>query len=443
MAIITLQNVSKSFSLQRDRPRSFQELFVNGLRRASRAKREVLWALRDVSFTVEKGETLAIIGHNGSGKSTCLKLLTRILQPTQGIVHVQGRVSALLELGAGFHPELTGRENVFLYGAILGLRRREVARQFDEIVSFAEIERFIDAPLKFYSSGMQVRLAFATAIHVHPDILLIDEVLAVGDQSFQEKCWGAIRERAERGVTIVFVSHNLDAVRRLCRRAVWLDHGILREDGEVGEVVQHYIESVHYQDARLPERDSAPSPEELASLPLMVEENAMGQGETVPEAICRNRGRWGTKEIEITGVRFLDAEGRSVPSVPAGSALTVVISYWAKRPIAEPSFGLSLYREDGLHVTGDVVAARDLGLACANGRGEVHYHIPALPLVGATYFCSAAVFSRDQSVTYDYHNLLYPFQVYCGPNTRPMLGVMTLPGRWQHRFLERQEGDER
>lgn len=437
MAILTLQNVSKSFLLQRDRSRSFQELFVNGFRRrATHARREVLWALREVSFSVEQGETLGIIGHNGSGKSTCLKILTRILRPTSGTVDVQGRVSALLELGAGFHPELTGRENVFLYGAILGLGRREIACQFDEIVSFAESERFIDAPLKFYSSGMQVRLAFATAIHVHPDILLIDEVLAVGDQRFQEKCWRAIREMADRGVTIVLVSHDLDAVRRLCRRVVWLDHGILREDGDAEEVVQHYIESVHYQDARLPERASAPLADELIGLPLADSEEA------TPETIRRNRGRWGTREIEIIGVQFLDGAGRPVRRVNAGSALTVVISYRAQRPIPEPSFGLSLYREDGLHVTGDVAMASDLGLASATGEGEVYYHIPALPLVGATYFFSAAVFSQDRNRTYDYHNLLYPLEVQSVLSERPMLGVMTPLGKWQRQPCETQQGGE-
>ncbi len=441
MAIIAFHNVSKSFSLQRDRPRSFQELVVNGLRRGHRAGREVLWALRDVSFQAEKGETLGIIGHNGSGKSTCLKLLTRILQPTQGTVCVQGRVSALLELGAGFHPELTGRENVYLYGAILGLRRREIVQRFDEIVSFAEVERFIDAPLKFYSSGMQVRLAFATAIHVHPDILLVDEVLAVGDQSFQEKCWGAIRSMAEEGVTIVFVSHNLDAVRRLCRRALWLDHGLLREDGEVEEVVQHYIESVHFQDARLPERPSAPSPGEFQGMGTLTGESGQHDGGLpVPEVIRRNQGRWGTREVEITCVRFLDAEGRVARWVPVGSALTIAIAYRAEKPISRPSFGISLYREDGLHVTGDVAKGEALGLARLEGVGEVRYHIPALPLVGATYFCSAAIFSSDQSVTYDYHNLLYPFEVRSDADLRPLLGVMTPPGRWEHRPLDASEG---
>ncbi|MFH1084420.1 MAG: ABC transporter ATP-binding protein, partial [Chloroflexota bacterium] len=189
MPIIDLVRVSKCFHLYPDRPRSLQEVALQALRRPRWHRNgETLWALRDVSFGVEPGQTVGIIGSNGSGKSTCLKLLTRIIQPTSGQVRVQGRVAALLELGAGFHPELTGRENIFLQGAVQGMSRREMVARLDEIVAFAELERFIDVPVKVYSSGMYVRLAFATAIHVQPDVLLVDEVLAVGDQSFQHKC---------------------------------------------------------------------------------------------------------------------------------------------------------------------------------------------------------------------------------------------------------------
>jgi lipopolysaccharide transport system ATP-binding protein len=245
MPAIRVADVSKRFLLRRDRPRSFQELAVNGLRRRkSHNREEVFWALQDVSFLVERGETVGIVGANGAGKSTCLKLLARILEPTAGTIEVEGRVSAILELGSGFHPELTGRENITLYGSILGLRRREMARRFDEIVAFAELERFIDIPVKFYSSGMYVRLAFATAINVSPDILLLDEVLAVGDQSFQKRCLVRINELEASGMTIVFVSHSLDAVKGLCDRALWLDGGTLREDGATEAVVARYLEHV-------------------------------------------------------------------------------------------------------------------------------------------------------------------------------------------------------
>jgi lipopolysaccharide transport system ATP-binding protein len=202
---------------------------------------ETLWALKDVSFEVEHGEAIGVIGRNGAGKSTLLKLLSRITEPTYGRARIHGRVGSLLEVGTGFHPELTGRENIYLSGAILGMRRAEVDRKFDEIVAFAEVERFLDTPVKRYSSGMYVRLAFAVAAHLEPEILLIDEVLAVGDAAFQRKCLGKMGDVATEGRTVLFVSHNLVAVQSLCRRAVWLDDGLLRESGESGQVVASYL----------------------------------------------------------------------------------------------------------------------------------------------------------------------------------------------------------
>jgi lipopolysaccharide transport system ATP-binding protein len=239
------QNVSKRFVMSHDRAHSFQELMLRLFHRGEGSSKETLWALRDVSFEIRPGEAVAIIGRNGSGKSTCLKLMTRILTPTEGRVEAQGRVAGLLELGAGFHPELTGRDNIYLNGALMGLGRREIARRFDEIVAFAELERFVDAQIKFYSSGMTMRLGFSIAVCVSPDILLIDEVLAVGDQSFQEKCLRRIDEVQKSGVTIVFVSHALETVRALCDRAIWFDRGELQEDGPCDAVVDSYMASVH------------------------------------------------------------------------------------------------------------------------------------------------------------------------------------------------------
>jgi len=251
-SVIHVDRVSKCFRLRPNRPRSFQELFVKRFRpRHSEPLTDdrLLWALQDVSFSVEQGEAVGIIGSNGSGKTTCLRVLARILQPTKGHVRVQGRVSALLELGTGFHPELTGRENVYLYGSILGLTRREIDRRFDEIVSFAEIERFIDVPVKLYSSGMYVRLGFATAIHVDANILLLDEVLAVGDQSFQKKCLERIQQLADSGVTIVYVSHDLESVRNLCPRALWFKRSRLCEDGPSDQVISSYLSDVEQEGA--------------------------------------------------------------------------------------------------------------------------------------------------------------------------------------------------
>ena len=204
---------------------------------------EELWALRDVSFTVEQGEVLGIIGRNGAGKSTLLKILSRVTAPTSGKIKVKGRIASLLEVGTGFHPELTGRENIYLNGAILGMRRDEITRKFDEIVDFAEVEKFIDTPVKRYSSGMYVRLAFAVAAHLDPEILVVDEVLAVGDAEFQKKCLGKMGDVAKEGRTVLFVSHNMVAVQTLCQRALWLDSGQLKTQGAVSQIVTTYLRS--------------------------------------------------------------------------------------------------------------------------------------------------------------------------------------------------------
>jgi lipopolysaccharide transport system ATP-binding protein len=203
-------------------------------------QREQIWALRDVSFEIQEGEVVGLIGRNGAGKTTLLKILSRVTRPTTGYAEVHGRMGTLLEVGTGFHPELTGRENVFLSGAILGMSKREMDRKFDEMVAFAEVEKFIDTPLKHYSTGMQMRLAFAVAAHLEPEILLVDEVLAVGDAAFQKKCLGKMGEVARGGRTIVFVSHQMNQIRRLCERVLWIDAGQLRNDGPTAEVTASY-----------------------------------------------------------------------------------------------------------------------------------------------------------------------------------------------------------
>ena len=212
------------------------------LRRQGAKAPLMFWALKDVSFDVAEGEVVGLIGRNGAGKSTFLKVLSRVTDPTEGRILLRGRVGSLLEVGTGFHPELTGRENIFLNGAILGMRRAEIVRQFDEIVAFAEVEKFIDTPVKHYSSGMYLRLAFAVAAHLEPEILLVDEVLAVGDAAFQKKCLGKMGDVARQGRTVIFVSHNTTALRSLCSRAVWLNEGRVAEDGPTGTVVDHYLQ---------------------------------------------------------------------------------------------------------------------------------------------------------------------------------------------------------
>jgi lipopolysaccharide transport system ATP-binding protein len=254
MKAITIERVSKQYRLgQRERYRALRDTLADVLRAPVRGVSRLLsgntavdtsdtriWALRDISFEVAQGEVIGIVGRNGAGKSTLLKVLSRITAPTEGHVTIRGLVGSLLEVGTGFHPELSGRENVFLNGAILGMRRGEIARKFDEIVAFAEIERFIDTPVKHYSSGMQMRLAFAVAAHLEPEVLIVDEVLAVGDAAFQQKCLGKVGEVTKSGRTVLLVSHQLNQVRRLCNRVVWLEGGQVRQIGPTAEVVTGY-----------------------------------------------------------------------------------------------------------------------------------------------------------------------------------------------------------
>ncbi|MEO8042051.1 MAG: ABC transporter ATP-binding protein [Acidobacteriota bacterium] len=239
MQVINAENLSKRYVLGSRQPYSFREMLTSMFERDD--EKRILWALRDVSFSVGEGETLGLIGHNGAGKSTLLKILSRITKPTSGTASIRGRVGSLLEVGTGFHSELSGRENIYLNGAILGMKRAEIEKKFDEIVAFSEIETFLDTPVKHYSTGMYMRLAFSVAAHLDPEVLIVDEVLAVGDVGFQRKCLRKMRDVGESGRTVIFVSHDMQSITRLCRRVIWMKDGELRSDGEAKHVVGEYL----------------------------------------------------------------------------------------------------------------------------------------------------------------------------------------------------------
>ena len=240
MNVINAEKLSKQYTLGSRQPYSLREMLTGFFDRGGDSNR-VLWALRDVSFTVDEGETLGLIGHNGAGKSTLLKILSRITKPTSGTASIRGRVGSLLEVGTGFHSELSGRENIYLNGAILGMKRSEIEKKFDEIVAFSEIETFLDTPVKHYSTGMYMRLAFSVAAHLDPEVLIVDEVLAVGDVGFQRKCLRKMRDVGESGRTVIFVSHDMQSITRLCKRVIWLKDGELRDDGEAKHIVGEYL----------------------------------------------------------------------------------------------------------------------------------------------------------------------------------------------------------
>ncbi len=334
-AAICFEKVSKRFILHHARPRSFQELVIGALWRSR--SREELWALKDVSFEVERGGMLGIIGPNGSGKSTALKLITRILEPTAGTISVNGKVSALIELGAGFHPDLTGRENVYLNGSILGLSQEEMDAKFKDIVAFAELERFINVPLKHYSSGMYMRLGFAIAINVEPDILLIDEVLAVGDESFQRKCLAKIEEFKAQGNTMVFVSHALENVRKLCDQAIWLERGEIKSRGCPDDVIYDYLDDLRRKEEggldqkrrhlKFKLEVEGSRFEGLPSHVLMGENDVQCLGDGWHEAEdWAPKGRWTTRRASV----FLR---------PDGSSRRLHMIAWCPQPALTPQSG--------------------------------------------------------------------------------------------------------
>jgi len=369
-------------------------------------------ALKGVSFDVPTGKTFGIVGRNGSGKSTMLKLIAGIGRPTSGEVKVNGRVSALIELGAGFHPEISGRDNVFINGMMLGLSKREVARRFDEIVTFAELEDFIDEPVKTYSSGMYMRLGFSVAINVDPDVLLIDEVLAVGDEAFTHKCLDRFADFRRRGRTVLLVTHSLDMVSRFCDAALWLDHGVVRAEGDPRRVIDAYLLDVAAAENRALDRRPATSVAAITEQP--------------EDMMKANEGRWGSQEAEIASVEFVRNDGSSAYVFESGEPLAIRMRVRAHRPLTDFVFGVALFSAEGVCCYGtntDIEGAKPHEFA---GDAEVGFVIDSLCLVAGTYTVDVAVHRRN-GVPYDYHRSLYTIRVTSKLNET---GIVRPPHRW-------------
>jgi len=385
--------------------RTLKSALLTGSLLSDLSPEETFTALDGISFEVAKGSTFGVIGENGSGKSTLLKLLAGIAKPTRGSLAVAGRVSALIELGAGFHPEISGRENVAINGIMLGLTRKEVAERFDDIVAFAELQEFIDAPVKTYSSGMYARLGFAVAIHVDPDVLLIDEVLAVGDEAFTRKCLDKIAEFRRRGKTIVIVTHSLGLVEKMCDDVLWLRHGKLADHGDPKRVVDAYLTYVAGGEEALLAAGHAQAA--AASPDTPAPEAAPGE----PVAAHGYRaGRWGSREVEITGVRLLDGRGRERHVYVPGETLTLRLSVRAASPVADFVFGLGLFGADGVNVYGTNTDLEDYEAINLHGEAEIALVLEDLRLVEGTYLVDVAAHRRD-GTPYDYHRGLYSFRV--------------------------------
>jgi len=380
-------------------------------------------ALRGVSFSVPKGCTYGVIGRNGSGKSTLLKCVAGITRPTEGEVKVDGRISALIELGAGFHPEISGRENIFINGIMLGLTKGEIKRRFDEIVEFAEMQDFIDAPVKTYSSGMYMRLGFAVAVHVDPEVLLVDEVLAVGDQGFTHKCLDKFAEFRRRNKSILLVTHSLDLVEKFCDVAHWLDKGVTKGDGDPKRVVAAYM--IDVEDTEENELAKAEAVRVAASAKEVVEAQPTeispspaetGEGPAVDEpqgpkdGFKSDEGRWGTREIEITNVTITGPEGDAGHVFQSGDAIQIRMDVTAKEKITDFVFGLGLFNADNVCVYGTNTNLEEFQPTEIDGNATVTFTIDHLDLVEGTYRLDLAAHKAD-GYPYDYHRLLYTFRV--------------------------------
>jgi ABC-type polysaccharide/polyol phosphate transport system ATPase subunit len=375
---------------------------------------ETFTALNNVTVSVPRGQTLGVIGRNGSGKSTMLKLVAGISKPTSGTVTVKGRISALIELGAGFHPEISGRENVFINGIMLGLTKREVADRFDEIVEFAELKEFIDAPVKNYSSGMYMRLGFAVAIHVDPEVLLVDEVLAVGDEGFTHKCLDKFAEFKRRGKTILLVTHSLGMVERFCDEALWLDTGRVKGSGDPKRIVGAYMTDVEHREEReltatdAKAREAAAVPQEPGAAPLP--DTPVAVASATDNMFRAIEGRWGSREVEIMEAAFLGRDGEARHVFQTGEPMVVRMRIRAPAPIEDFVFGVGLFSADGVCCYGTNSDIEGFIGRKLYGDAEVRITFPALDLVPGTYKVDLAVHRRD-GATYDYHRLLYTFRM--------------------------------
>jgi len=389
---IVVNDVWKKFRLYDERNQSLKAAVMRG----RRARYREFDALKGVSFEIPEGTTFGLIGENGSGKSTLLKCIARILRPDGGDITTTGKISALLELGAGFHPELSGRENVYLNGAILGMSKKQLEERFDEIVDFAGLAEFIDSPVKNYSSGMYVRLGFSVAINVDPDILLVDEVLAVGDEAFQRKCSEKFAELKESGKTIVVVSHALGTMRTLCDRLALLEHGNLVDVGDAGHIVDEYMTDVHVD--RVTDGDHGT--------------------------------RWGSGEGRISKIELLDARGRAVTTVSTGDAVTFRFHYELDDRFERPVFGMAIHTIDGVHVTGPNTREAGFVPEFLEGSGYVDLRVDRLMLVRGIYDVSVSLVDYSCLHTFDMRHRSFRFDVERG-QPEEQYGVVSLGGTWE------------
>ncbi|MDD6826322.1 MAG: ABC transporter ATP-binding protein [Oscillospiraceae bacterium] len=367
---IVIKDVQKKFRVFYDKGQSFKEILLF----KNRSHYEERTVLNGISLTVKKGEAIGLVGHNGCGKSTLLKLMTRILYPDNGSISINGRVSSLIELGAGFHPDMSGRENIYTNAAIFGLTKKEIDKRLNDIISFSELEEFIDNPVRTYSSGMYMRLAFSVAINVDADVLLIDEILAVGDANFQAKCFNRLQEIKASGTTIVIVSHALAQIEQICDRTVWINDGKICAEGAPRDIHPVYLE---FMGKNMRDTESA-------------------------NLIASNNTRWGNQNIKIKEVKVLDDDGNDGKAIATGSRVTFTIDYEMVKKTENVVFGIAIYRVDGIHCYGVNTMIDGLPAITVDSDGSYSITIDKLQLLPGEYILDVSIENTD-AVPVDYY----------------------------------------
>lgn len=434
---IEVSHISKSFKVYLDKGYTLKDrlVFHNNKKYENRV------VLKDISFTVKKGEAIGLIGHNGCGKSTTLKLLTRIMYPDSGTITMNGRVSSLIELGAGFHPDMSGRENIYINASIFGLTRKEIDARLDDIIAFSELEEFIDNPVRTYSSGMYMRLAFSVAINVDADILLIDEILAVGDVNFQEKCYERLREIKAQGTTIVIVSHSLGQIEQICDRSIWIDDGAIRDEGIPKYVHEHYLSVMEGKRLEKIEKEESKKQKETHINEEKSVENDVKkedgkdnniQKESLPPFCSPLSIRIGNKKVQFTDVKLLDIEENEKKVFRSGEPFIVKMDYESLEDGLEGNFGIGIFRDDGVHIYGTNTVIEYDQLVKIKKNGTIKVVITDNCLLPAKYMLDVAIHSAD-GIKYDDIRNIIPFNIIA--NKRD-IGVCRLNNYWENDGIE-------
>lgn len=451
--VIRVKDITKNFRVYYDKGTTLKEkiLFKN------RRSYEVRSVLNGISFEVKKGEAIGLIGHNGCGKSTTLKLLTKIMYPDSGTIEMKGRVSSLIELGAGFHPDMTGRENIYTNAAIFGLTKQEIDERINDIITFSELNEFIDVPVRTYSSGMYMRLAFAVAINVDADIILIDEILAVGDAGFQTKCFNRLKEIKAAGTTIVIVSHSLGQIEQICERSYWIHEGKIRMVGEPRDVHPEYMEYMMQERVRIAKeeeqkkKDNELKKEEPVEVKKEVTEETQQENEEVhveqvtqevvaeskEEVLTENsqqeqseqlkQKRWGNRYAEIQDIRMINSKGECVKTFISGEDITIQIFYKVNRIVTDAVFGIGIFRYDGMHCYGTNTRIDRLPNFNLWQNGVCEIKLPACKLITGRYSLDVAI-EQGEGVTVDYYRGIVVFDMY---SSVADVGVARLEHSWK------------